>query len=784
MTSPRTASTWANASTEELLTAWVLGAAALVGGLGVVLWAAGQLAGLLAQGHWPDVPLGKAAGITMRIPTHLDEPSLAWPPGARSQLANPLAFYLVLLLLLVVSMLTFLVASGRLQAYRAGRLARERDHSTSWARPGQIRSLIVRNVPTDRVVLGRLGHRLVAAEPRRSVLVVAPTQAGKTTRFVIPTVLRWRGPMVVTSVKTDVLRLTLAERQRRGPAYVFDPTGATGIQGVKWSPLLTCGTYQDAERTAAWLIEAAGDPRGENAKFWEALAGKLLAPLLFAAAGTDRGLREVSSWVDRREVIKVDEALTWLGDLDALDAWAASCAREERQRDSVYATAETILRTFASPSARAATGVVLEDHAAGRVLDVRRLLTESGTLYLVAPAHEQGRLRPLFESLVQAVLRAAQDMYAASGAPLDPSLMLMLDEAANIAPLRQLATYASTGAGQGIQICSVWQDLAQVEAIYGRRAATVINGHTARVFLAGSADLSTLDATSRMIGDHEAHRASVSRSGDGQRSVSESTAEARLAPVEYLRQVPSDSAVVLYGRAPVIRLRTKAWYDDPALRRMVGSDTPTGGHPAADESSRTTPEPPIVDGRPQKDRLAVADIDGSAPTGLRHVRSPAPDSRSPAALNERRLTMNPIGVIQDTTLALTSPAVPRQAITLAWEAAEIGEEAALNLVHGGATEDMPAYLTAADAFAAVRRELDDQIDPAQALGISLVESGCEESPDPADVELALAHLARSMIAALTDAARRCGDADVALACSMASLSAADAGEACTRIRPA
>ena len=96
--------------------------------------------------------------------------------------------------------------------------------------------------------------------------------------------------------------------------------------------------------------------------------------------------------------------------------------------------------------------------------------------------------------------------------------------------------------------------------------------------------------------------------------------------------------------------------------------------------------------------------------------------------------MNPIGVIHDTTLALTAPAVPRQAITLAWEAAELGEEVALNLVHNGATEDTPAYLTAADAFAAVRRELDEQVDPEQAPGISLAETACEENPDPADIE--------------------------------------------------
>jgi type IV secretion system protein VirD4 len=760
--------------------AWALGVVAIIAALGIVLWAAGQLAGLLTHGRWPDVPLQSAPGLAIRVPGHLGDPSQAWPSEARDQQAGPFVLYFVVLIIFALLMLIFLAASNFWGTYVASRIRRERDRSTTWARPSQIRPLIVRKVPAGRVVLGRMGHRLVAAEPRRSVLVVAPTQAGKTTRFVIPTVLRWTGPMVVTSVKSDVLRLTLAERQRRGPAYVFDPTGATGIGCVKWSPLLTCLTYPAAERTAAWLIEAAGDPWGQNAKFFESLAGKLLAPLLFAAAGTNRGVRELSTWVDRREVPQVSDALKQLGDADALDAWAATCVREERQRDSVYGTAETILSAFSSPSVRAATELSPDDHKAGRVLDARRLLSEAGTLYLIAPEHEQARLRPLFESLVQEVIRAAQDKYTASGTPLDPSLMLMLDEAANIAPLRELATYASTGAGQGIQICSIWQDLAQVEAIYGRRAATVVNGHTARVFLAGSADFSTLDTTSRMIGEHETHRASVSHLSDGQRSIQESTTETRLAPVDYLRQVAPDAAVVLYGRAPVIRLKTTAWYDDPALRRLVPADSVSFA--AADDTPPDRPAPTTaVDGHPQITAPAVADVIAPVPTGPEEEPN-GPAVSDQVAPTRRRFSVNPIGLIHDATRALNSPAVPRQAIMLVWDAAELGEEAALYLLHNGPVEDTPAYLTAADRFASVRRDLDEQVDPEQAPGTSLADEPGEESPDAVDIEVALVHLARSMVAALTDAARRSGDADVVLACSKASLAAANAGEACTRAR--
>lgn len=796
---------------EDLLTGWLLAATVLVAANGIALWTAGQVAGLLANGRWPHTPPTAALGIAARVPAHFAEPAQAWPAADRDQIPGPLLLYGVLIALVAATLTVALLAVSAWTQHRAAGPRRERDRSALWARPAEIRPLLVRGAIPGRVVLGRLARasrasRLwVAAESRRSVLVVAPTQTGKTSRIVVPTVLRWAGPMLVTSVKADVLRLTLTERMRRGPAYVFDPTGAVtngGLTGsgidaairnaaVKWSPLLRCASYPDAERTAAWLIEAGGDPRGENATFWESLAAKLLAPLLYAAAGTDRPLRDVATWIDRRETTDITEALSTLGDLDALDAWAASCAREERQRDSVYATTEAILRAFASPSARAATDITANDRATGRVLDVDRLLTEAGTLYLVAPAHEQGRLRPLFESLVQAVLRAAQNAYALSGQPLYPALMVMLDEAANIAPLRQLHTHAATGAGQGIQICSVWQDLAQVEALYGRRAATVINGHTARVFLAGSADLATLDATSRMIGDHQTRRATISTSPDGGRSISEHTADARLAPPEYLRQLPPNAGVLLYGRAPPILLTTTPWYADPALRRLVDRAAAAESESAAGTDRSRLPwrrrrqlppaAHPHASGHPQISPPRAAASSGAAPS---HAGGDHASARRPSTLTtgfeHRSCLMEPTAAIRDIASCLAASKSPLEAAALAWRAADLAEAASLRLVHAGDREDLPGYLSAADAFAAVRTDLDDYADPDMTSTRAATVGFTGDADQPASIEYALADLARTTIVALTTAARDSDDRRLALACSQAALSAADAAEATTR----
>ena len=60
--------------------------------------------------------------------------------------------------------------------------------------------------------------------------------------------------------------------------------------------------------------------------------------------------------------------------------------------------------------------------------------------------------------------------------------VVLLDEAGNIAPLKDLPGYASTARSHGITFVTIWQDLAQIKSIYGDRAHTVLNNHLAKLF--------------------------------------------------------------------------------------------------------------------------------------------------------------------------------------------------------------------------------------------------------------------------------------------------------------
>jgi len=320
---------------------------------------------------------------------------------------------------------------------------RPRERGARWARRKDLRALVLdhRAAHPGRLALGTIHGvvrpALVVAERAQSVVVVGPTQSGKTTALAVPAILGWEGPVVAASVKSDLLRDTRSRRNERGRLWCIDPTGSTGMRPSTWSPLTPCVEWAGARRAAADLAETAkADGTTADGEFWYATAAKLLAPLFFAAARDGRPMADVVRWVDTQEASEVSLILEQVGVAPALDAARASWCRDERTRSSVYTTAETILAPFAE--------------AGDAPTDA------------FAPAHDQRRLRGYFSALTQQVLAHAFAQATRAGKPLDPPLLVVLDEAAHIAPLPELDGLAATCASHGIQLVTVWQDLAQV----------------------------------------------------------------------------------------------------------------------------------------------------------------------------------------------------------------------------------------------------------------------------------------------------------------------------------
>lgn len=546
---------------------------------GMLMYATGELLALIQSGATTGTSFFYGVSLELRMLAAIADPATAWPEATRPEFGAA-AFWLLF------GTLAAILTAAALCALRV--IARQRGPkgkalSARWANRRDLAPLIVNEPQKSRLTLGTVGRDLIAAEPYHSVLVVGPSGSGKTTSLAEVAILEWQGPVIATSVKTDLMDNTIGARSRVGEVFVYDPSQVVDLYARhSWTPLSRCSTYDGAQATAKSLVSAAKQSMGGSGEndFWYQSAENLLAPYLFAAALGELSIGKVVEWIDIQEqdeptaLLLEHEATDDYADKRALNALTAVTSSEAAQKSSIYTTARTILFAYRDSK-------VLATAERSEITPDRLLAGGSDTVYLCAPMHEQKRLRPLYSTLLTELINAVYEQYAATAKRIDPGLLIVLDEAANITPLEELGEIASTAAGVGMQLVTVFQDLAQARKRWGTEtAATIVANHRARMFLSGIGDEHTLDYVARVTGDQEIRQASHSHGRSGG-STTESTTYRSIAPANLVREMPPHNAIAIYGHLPPAQVKLRPWYANDKLRALAELEPqrpiPSGG---------------------------------------------------------------------------------------------------------------------------------------------------------------------------------------------------------------
>lgn len=445
-----------------------------------------------------------------------------------------------------------------------------------------------------RIVIGRTGRRLVAAKQRESVLVFGPPGSGKTSAFAIPNILEWDGPAVVCSVTSEILRTTIRVRSSHGRmAWVYDPAGSVAdVLRAGWDPIPQCVDFQKATRLAHHLVSLSDLMSVTQGDFWQSAASDLLGPLLHAAAIGRRSIEDVMGWLsDPRSSQAASPGGasttafgTSLAILDGAHDHDAQIAARTLRGATVGTAAETML-SFAT-TARVALKVFstragIQSTRQQPAIDFDRLLDSSDTLYIVGTEDVQDELRPIFVGLIDAlIIRVGERIQQEQRA--EKPLLLLLDEAANSAPLTKLPQYAATLRSRDVQLVTIFQDYGQVVRRWGRdNARSVLNNHVARLLLPGMADPDLLEIFSNLVGERHAVSTTLSQGTSGPSS-SETHRWERLAPVSELRTLPAGHAVLIHDNTLPAKVRLRPYYRQPQWRHLggwLGQSVPTAAGP-------------------------------------------------------------------------------------------------------------------------------------------------------------------------------------------------------------
>jgi len=496
--------------------------------------------------------VGEAIVGTLRLVAegHWSAPANAYPPDARTHMPAALGWWLAAGWLFATTTAIVVGVWRRLEPAVARTRLGRRDYDPrgrrprAWALPRDVPSLSVPARTRERFTLGRLDRRTLASDPEAHVAVVAPTRSGKTTRCVVPWLLEHSGPAIITSTKTDVVLATREWRERLGRVQVWDPFGPTTSV---WNPTERCDEWKMALLRAQWLADAVQERESEIAAYWRGEAAKLIAPLLHAAALDERPVADILAWVDAQDAKTPGAILAADGAEAAKRQLDAVANLDPRNRGTTYMSAGSLLAAYRY------RGVA--DREGSRITVERFLDGGPNTLYVVASERQQRLLAPLVVAMLTSILDEVAAR-ANRGVSLDPTLRVLLDEAANVAPLRTLPAYLSQAASHGIRFATIWQSIAQMRSRYRESADAILANSTTKLFMGPVGDEATLSYLTRLLGER---RIELSKAASGH-------AYRPKASAHELQQLQPDRAVLIEGRMTPAVIHMIPWWEDRLLR--------------------------------------------------------------------------------------------------------------------------------------------------------------------------------------------------------------------------
>jgi type IV secretory pathway TraG/TraD family ATPase VirD4 len=245
------------------------------------------------------------------------------------------------------------------------------------------------------------------------------------------------------------------------------------------------------------------------------------------------------------------------------DALAGLLATDEREQSGIWSTASGVLAAYRARSALSSTEPPY--------IDPVSFCDGTNTLYVCATGRQQQLMAPLIVGLLTEIRDAAYER-ARHGTSVPP-VLFALDEVANIAPLPDLPSIVSEGAGQGLLTLACLQDLSQARSRWGTEAEGFLSLFGTSVVLPGIADMTTLHALSTLSGDVElpSHTIGATQGANGRLlgSVSTSTVTRRRLPPDVIARGTAGAALALDGRRRMGWVRLTPAYRDSPWRELL-----------------------------------------------------------------------------------------------------------------------------------------------------------------------------------------------------------------------
>ncbi|MGW4289673.1 type IV secretory system conjugative DNA transfer family protein [Streptomyces sp. NPDC004673] len=550
----------------------LLGVLAIVVPLSHLVWLSGNITAYLNGTRWASYQPTRA----------LLHPEQVWPTAGETSLLIGARIVPVLLFLALGA------AAGVLWARHKSR-SRGRKKITDMAKAQDIEPLMAKAITGNArslrpslkdtkhidakdtgVLLGNLQssrHEVRMGFEDVAVAIMAP-RSGKTTSLAIPSMLGAPGPVLLTSNKAagDAFTTAYEARARAGAVWTMDPQQiAHAAREMWWNPLASAKTLDGANRLAGHFLAASVDA-SQQGDFWSKAGSNILSQLLLAAALDERPVTDIMQW------------LAFPADRTPLDilrdhGFAAVAAQLKgtvegppETRDGIYETA----RQYASALLNAEIAAWVTPQKDVPEFRPEQFVTSTDTLFLLSK-DGGGGASALIAACADSVMRAATAQAERAGGRLDPPMLAILDEAANVCKISDLPDLYSHLGSRGIIPITILQSYRQGQKVWGDAGMDALwSASTVKVIGSGIDDPDFADKLSRLIGDHDVETTSTSHSESG-KSTSVSMRQERILPPDAIRALPKGTALCFATGMRAAMLDLRPWYAEPGASELAAA---------------------------------------------------------------------------------------------------------------------------------------------------------------------------------------------------------------------
>ncbi|AUR22511.1 type IV secretory system conjugative DNA transfer family protein [Phaeobacter inhibens] len=491
---------------------------------------------------------------------------------------------------------------------------------TQWQKAQHMRKNGFFSKPGTGFIIGKLGKpksngKLISSKVFPHALIVAPTGRGKTTGFVIPNLLTFKGSAVVLDVKGENFEATARHRASEGDkVYRFAPTDWHDRRSHRYNPLLRIAELEDPDRQQMEL--------------------QLLASL-FLQADSDRVQGLLKGGIDlfvAAGLLAFERKRPTLGEIYRITASGGNKQKEfMMRRDEIQNRAgKLIFERMASTNNDTLTSYVsllmtsgldqwsnpaIDKATQVSDFDFRTIRKKPFSVFLVVSPNMVKPMAALIRLFFSDLISSMQDKEPGPDEPWP--VMIMLDEFNRLGKMPIVTDSIETLRSYKGHLAIVTQTIPALDEIYGENTRRALQGNAGVKLYLTPSDEKTVEELSKAVGKTTKRVVTRSRSigknpFEG-RSMSERTEEVSLLPEDEARRLPLDDIIIVVDAQMPIRAKRIQYYDDPFFKGIHAAqkgelpfpETSLDKVSLSDQAKASGPAPKDAPNRATSDRPAT-----------------------------------------------------------------------------------------------------------------------------------------------------------------------------------